>query len=889
MTRRSLPPAPAVPFASLIAAILAVAAPARAGIPGPIAPPGIDADIAALADSVSADSLEATIQTLQDFFTRHTNSDTVSTTVGIGAARRWVYEQFAAISAANGGNLQVAFDTFNATVSGVTRDHRNVVATLPGTDPQAAERIFVFSGHLDSRNANNTDAVGYAPGANDDGSGVGAAIELARLMARRSWEATIKFIAFTGEEQGLFGSAHYASVAALHGDNIEGDLNSDIIGNVTNGDPMIGDSLGFDSTHVRMYSDSPSTSSSRQMGRLVKICGEAYVPTMGVILYPLQDRPGRGGDHISFNTHGFTACRLVDVFDNMMHQHTAGDSIEVMNFPYFARNVRINLATLGNLARAPRPVADVVAGNLGDSTGFVVTWSANPEADLAGYRVTIRSLDSLQYETATDLGNVLMTTVTSPPAASVAIGIAAYDSAGHLGIATEVVAVLSSVPLAPTGIAAHPNAIRIRVDWTDSPEEDLAGYNVWRAPATGGPYTKQNVPLVVPSEFDDFAVSPLTFYYYKVSAVDSAGNESPLSTIARGRLATRDQGILLFDETAAQGGQPHLPTEAQSDTAYAHALQDFPHATFDFDSVQQAGGLTVSDLGIYSSVIWISDDRNSLINGQPIVVQKLKDNTAAIAEYLDVGGKVLLLGWRQVGGFDEAYPVTYGPGDFLYDYFRVGSTSVSGPGQYCWGATGLGSYTSVVVDTSRARTPWVGKLPDMEYITSIASGGETVYTFRSSAADSVFANAPNGIRYNSGVFKTQFFDFPLYHLREADARVMIQRALGFFSEPPTGVESVDEDAGAAPGRFALWNGPNPGRHGTVIGYSLPQDADVELSIFSPSGERVRLLDKGRREAGRRVIAWDGRNDSGREVASGVYLYRLHAGPREITKKLAIIR
>ena len=229
MTRRSLPPAPAFLFASLIAAILAVAAPARAGIPGPIAPPGIDADIAALADSVSADSLEATIQTLQDFFTRHTNSDTVSTTVGIGAARRWVYEQFAAISAANGGNLQVAFDTFNATVSGVTRDHRNVVATLPGTDPQAAERIFVFSGHLDSRNANNTDAVGYAPGANDDGSGVGAAIELARLMARRSWEATIKFIAFTGEEQGLFGSAHYASVAALHGDNIEGDLNSDII------------------------------------------------------------------------------------------------------------------------------------------------------------------------------------------------------------------------------------------------------------------------------------------------------------------------------------------------------------------------------------------------------------------------------------------------------------------------------------------------------------------------------------------------------------------------------------------------------------------------------------------------------------------------------------
>lgn len=870
-----------------VLALLLLASPRPADADA-VAPPGTDAELAALVDSVEVDSLHASIVKLQGFFTRHTNSDTVSTTVGIGAARRWVHDRFVDISNQNDGNLQVSYDSFTATVAGVTKLHRNVVATLPGTDPSSASRQFIICAHLDSRNEDNNDAVGFAPGACDDGSGVGALLEIARLFARTSFEATIKFIAFTGEEQGLFGSAHYAAVAAAEGDTIEGVLCNDIVGNVVYGEVDVGDSLAFDSTHVRMFSDGPSTSSSRQMARLVEVYGEAYVPTMGVNLIPAQDRPGRGSDHISFNSEGFTAVRLIDVYDNLIHQHTAADTFQVMNFPYYARNVGIDLATLGNLARAPSPVADVAVGNLGDSTGFRVTWSANPESDLAGYRVTTRGLNALQYETVVDLGNVLTYTIPVSPSETLAVGVAAYDDAGHLGIAVERLGVLSSLPFAPTGLSASPNASQIALDWTDSPEGDIAGYNIYRATSSAGPYIQQNGSLLGSSNYTDSAVTPEQFFYYKVTAVDLSANESPQSALARGRLVSLSMGVLLVEETSGAGAQPHLPSEAQQDTAYAHMLADFPHDTIDYDSAFAAGGISLSDLGAYSSVVWVADERNTIVQGVPGITQFLKDNTETLADYMDLGGQVALFGWKPVGGFSEAYPVLFGEGDFLFDYFAVCLTAITGPGQFFWGATGVG-YPSVVVDTTKVRTQWVGKMPDMEFITAIAPGGESIATFRSSAPESIFAFQPVGLRYQGTTFRSHYFSFPLYHLREADGRKLMQRVLAWFNEPPTSVDHDGEIETTLPSRLDLRNFPNPGTPGTTIAYSLPRAADVEIVVFSPSGERVRVLEKAHREAGRYRVSWDGRDGDGREVASGVYFYRLKAGSAEERRKLVIFR
>jgi hypothetical protein len=176
----------------------------------------------------------------------------------------------------------------------------------------------------------------------------------------------------------------------------------------------------------------------------------------------------------------------------------------------------------------------------------------------------------------------------------------------------------------------------------------------------------------------------------------------------------------------------------------------------------------------------------------------------------------------------------------------------------------------------------------MEYITAIAPGGDAAANFRSSAPDSLFANLPIGLSFDDPQFRSLYFAFPLYHLRENDARALVTAAMVFFKEP--GTVGVDGDLSSSlPARIELRNFPNPARPGTMFTYSLPRTTDVELVIFAPSGERVRVLEKGRREAGVHRIPWDGRNSAGSEVASGVYLYRLRAGTAVENRKLVILR
>lgn len=850
-----------------------------------VALPAIDAEISAMIESVSVDSLFNVIDTLTSFTTRHTNSDTTSNTFGVGAARRWVYNRLQEIGNKT-GNLTVDYHSFVLTIQGITKEHRNVVGTITGTDPAQNDRVYIIGGHLDSRNEDNNDSTGFAHGANDDASGVGAALEVARILAQNPPEATVKFIAFVGEEQGLFGSTEYAQLAAQLGMNIEGMLNNDMVGNVTFGEAGTGDSLAFDSTHVRMFSVGPSNSSSRQMARAVKLYGETYVPSMGVNLIAAQDRPNRGGDHIPFNDNGFTAVRLVDVYDNLLHQHNFGDTIQVMNFPYYGRNVGIDIATLGGLANAPRPLENFVVGNTGDSTGFTVSWDASDATDIGGYMVTIRGINTLYWDQTIDVGNVTDYVITSSPSESLWVGAAAYDTSGHLGRVTEELGVLSSVPAAPTGLVATPDNVQINLTWNPAPEGDFSHHNLFRATVSGGPYSQIAGPLALPSYADNSAALG-TFYYYKASTVDTNGTESGQSEYARGRVASLDQGVLLVEESEDGTGQPHSPADVLSDAYYTIVLSNTTHDVFDYDSAAAADGLTLSDIGAYSSVIWVSDDRDREVAGVPVQAQFLGENLTLLKQYLDVGGNVLLMGWRLSGGVDPIYPGTYAPGDVLHDYFGVANIGTASPqgGRYFYGATGALGYPDVTVDTAKARTPWVGKLPEADYLTAAAPGAETIYTFLSDPTDSVFHGAPVAVRNDGGTFKTVFVDFPLYHLLMPGAQDLVENALDWFNTP-TGLAGGNTIAT----RFSIRAEPNPvGRHGTTLRFALPRKGDVDLAVYSVSGRRVRTLTNGTRTAGFHAVNWDGRNESGEQVSSGIYFYRIDAGGQKATGKIVLLR
>jgi hypothetical protein len=414
--------------------------------------------VQAAVDAVSADRIRADVYRLAAFGTRHTLSDTVSAHRGIGAARRWVKAVFDSISAANGGRLRVSFDGFEQEPMARVRERAhlvNVVAVLPGTNaelPGGLRRAYVVGGHLDSRATDVMDATSDAPGADDDGSGVALALELARVMTPREWEADLVFIAFTGEEQGLLGSGHWAETARERGFRVEGMIADDMVGSTHGGAGLLAD------TYVRIFSEGvpagddarairilnavggENDSPSRQWARYVAEAAAKHVPWFEPRLIFRRDRFLRGGDHISFNRAGYAAVRLTEPAENYRRQHQNvrtedgiqyGDLPGFVDYAYAARVTRVNAAALGEAALAPASPDSVVIDVSGLAYDTTLRWRMGTEPDLDGYRVVWRATTEPRWTHYEDFGRVTEATV---PVSKddVVFGVRARDREGHL-------------------------------------------------------------------------------------------------------------------------------------------------------------------------------------------------------------------------------------------------------------------------------------------------------------------------------------------------------------------------------------------------------------------------------------------------------------------------
>lgn len=422
---------------------------------------------------ISADHLHATIASLVGFGTRHTLSDTESDTRGIGAARRWVHEQFASY----GGRLVPSFDPHDAPASQRLpkgAEVVNVIATLPGTMPEAKDRLYYVLGHLDSRASDPMDTDNDAPGANDDGSGVAALMELARVLAEEPLDATIVFMATSGEEQGLIGARMHAAAAREKHLNIAGVLNNDMIGSPVGprGESSYGtirvyseglpldvvtsddDRIGRGVQAIRSIS-SESDAPSRQLARFVAEIAQQHDLAIQPTLVFRPDRFLRGGDHTGFNEQGFTAIRIVDMWENYDHQHQDvrkeivegkevqfGDLPEHVDAEYLANTTRLNAAVLVHLANAPSVPGNprIITAQLGYDT--LVRWDASPEPDVAGYEVVWRDTVAHSWEGVLDVGlktEALVPATTGANKDIAFFGVRAYDKDGYrspVGFAT---------------------------------------------------------------------------------------------------------------------------------------------------------------------------------------------------------------------------------------------------------------------------------------------------------------------------------------------------------------------------------------------------------------------------------------------------------------------
>ncbi len=295
----------------------------------------------------------------------------------------------------------------------------NVVATLRSSGAAKPDRILVIGGHYDSRASDPNDVTSDAPGANDDGSGTALTMELARVMARYEFDATIVFIAFAGEEQGLLGATQWAEMARSKGLNVEAVLNNDIVGSSVSG------SGRKEGSYVRAFSEAFSPvdtgiafrtrnslglendGASRSLARFAKDIAERYVRGFGVRMIYRRDRFLRGGDHSPFHERGFAAVRFSVAAENYDWQHQNvrnengkehGDLTKFMDFSYCVNVARTNAAVLATLGLAPSQPekAGIVTSRLEYQT--TLRWPRNKEPDLAGYFVRYRSTSSPQWE-----------------------------------------------------------------------------------------------------------------------------------------------------------------------------------------------------------------------------------------------------------------------------------------------------------------------------------------------------------------------------------------------------------------------------------------------------------------------------------------------------------
>ena len=419
-----------------------------------------DLDITKIVKEISAKNIEVTIRKLVSFETRNSLSDTTSDAKGIGAARRWIKSELERCNVANGGRMKVEFDEHLAPVSPRVPKPTpiiNVVATLPGEQAESRDRIYLVSGHYDSMRGSPLDADGFAPGANDDASGTAAVIELACVMSKYKFNATLMFITVAGEEQGLLGSRFFANAAKTKGLNVAGMITNDIIGNTKGSDGKVVKNrvrlFAEGVTPMKEMSDEMLTlirtggendSTPRQLARFIKQAAERHVPKMSVDIIYRRDRFLRGGDHSPFLDAGFAAVRFTEPNEDFRHQHQNvrmengvqyGDLPEFVDFAYVADVARVNAAALASLANSPSAPREVQMENLFLENNTTFRWQANPEPNVTGYRVLWRDTKVPFWQHFEDFGNVTRATVIGVSKDNVVFGLQAIDKAGNASVA----------------------------------------------------------------------------------------------------------------------------------------------------------------------------------------------------------------------------------------------------------------------------------------------------------------------------------------------------------------------------------------------------------------------------------------------------------------------
>lgn len=414
-----------------------------------------DTKIYDIINAVSKERIQKDITTLANFGTRHTLSDTISNTRGIGAARRWIQKEFKAVSKKCNNCLKVFYQkdlVKKGTNKRITKDVWvvNVVAIQKGT--KNPNDYIIMSGDIDSRITDPNNYTDDAPGANDNATGMAGAIEVSRVLSKYTFENSIIYLGLSGEEQGLFGGKGFAKYAQEKGWNIVGVMNNDMIGNIKGVDGVI------DNRTFRIFSEPnpPNLTEkqrtaqrfyggevdgiSRQLARYIHKTTKTYMPEMNPKMIYRLDRFGRGGHHRPFNDVGFAGIRIMEAHENYTQQHQDiriengieyGDKLKFVDFGYVKKLTAVNAINLASIAAAPAAPQNVGIGGIVEASAKFSWEEVN---DAKGYKIYWRETTSATWDHFKYVENVTEYTLEGIVVDNYFFGVAAIGKNGHESI-----------------------------------------------------------------------------------------------------------------------------------------------------------------------------------------------------------------------------------------------------------------------------------------------------------------------------------------------------------------------------------------------------------------------------------------------------------------------